>query len=214
MNEKIIVQISEIILAITALSMIAVVLAATWHDLHLIAQKKRFKAVNANVSKSTQGIYTDQTIRMLPHYFMILSRNMINKALAWHTPDNIITHSSFATNVLIRAISSIGLAVFISMLTYSFYTAATLQSNTLLTLSWSVVSLWLVAVVWSDGNLKFSKKSELTFTIPFMYFVFYALAILQFIVNIGRLVTAISLPRINVKNIHDAFLSEAYSTKF
>lgn len=102
----------------------------------------------------------------------------------------------------------------ISMMTYSFYTAATLQSNTLLTLGWTLVSLWLFAITWSDEILGLSKKIALTFAIPFMFFLIYVQLIIALAKNMWYLLLAIPLPQFNLEAIHKAILQEAYSTRF
>ncbi|HEV7952098.1 MAG TPA: hypothetical protein VGO98_01875 [Candidatus Saccharimonadales bacterium] len=214
MIERLIVQISEIILAIAALFGIVIVLSAAWHDLYVIARKKRLTTLDSDPAATHLHITPNQTIRSLPHLFFALTRNMITKALVWRKPHDISTKLSGQSRMAIVAISSVGLVIMIAIWTYFFYTAAILQSNTLLTLSWAVVSLWLVAVVWSDDDLVFSRKCELTFTIPFMYFVFYVQSLIQLTLNMWRLATIIKLPKIQVQKISDAIRVELYSTRY
>lgn len=60
------------------------------------------------------------------------------------------------------------------LITFFLYAAASLQSSSLLMLSWVVVSVWLATAVWSDETLKIKKKVMLFFCIPPMYFLVYA----------------------------------------
>lgn len=102
----------------------------------------------------------------------------------------------------------------IALMTYFFYTAATLRSNILLTLSWVLVSLWLFAVVWSDEIMNLSKKLTLTSTIPFMYFLLYFQLYVGVYQMFRQLRASMSTPRLSIKRIHDVILQEAYSTRF
>lgn len=107
-----------------------------------------------------------------------------------------------------------GLLTCIYMMTYSFYTAAILQSSTLLSLGWILVSLWLFAVIWSDTTLELPKKWALTFAIPFMYFLFYVQLFIALAKNIWHLLHLISIPPISLGTIRKAIAQEAYSTRF
>lgn len=102
----------------------------------------------------------------------------------------------------------------IAAVSYFFYTAATLQSNILLTLSWLAVGLWLVAIVWSDDVMNVKSKIELSFTVPFMYFLFYIYLILNVLLRIGQCLIAIKLPKINFESIHNTIQLELYSTRY
>jgi len=68
--------------------------------------------------------------------------------------------------------------------TYSMYTAATLQSTTLLTIGWFATAVWLLIAVWSSDPLKVSGKIKLTFFAPIIYFLVYAQLVLFVIFTI------------------------------
>lgn len=194
-------------------------------------------------------IKNDVTIGTLPNYFSELSRNVLYKALAWRrAPYSTVYRSGTATrsltlstsnakrpssayssritftarsqcvhsrnSALVHTIIIATILTCIGVISYFFYTAATLRSNTLLTLSWIIVSLWLFTIVWSDELLESSKKIALTFTIPFAYFLFYVRLFIVLSKKIQSLIKAISLPTISFKDIHNALLQEAYSTRF
>lgn len=102
----------------------------------------------------------------------------------------------------------------IFLMSYFFYTAAMLRSNILLTLSWLLVSLWFLAVVWSDSASGAVKKIELMVTIPFMYFILYVQLVVYAISHGRRLLGAVQIPRIDFKSIQDAIRQETYSIRF
>jgi glycosyltransferase involved in cell wall biosynthesis len=102
----------------------------------------------------------------------------------------------------------------IAMVSYFFYTAAILQSNILLTLSWLAVGLWLVAIIWSDDVMNIKSKIELSVTVPFMYFLIYIYLILNVLHRTGQCLMAIKLPKINFESIHDTIQLELYSTRY
>lgn len=102
----------------------------------------------------------------------------------------------------------------VGMLSYFFYTAATLRNNTLLTLSWLLVSLWCLAAIWSDEALTVSKKIELAISVPFMYFILYTWMFAGFAKSAWRLITALPFPKITLVDIHTAIMREAYSVRF
>lgn len=109
---------------------------------------------------------------------------------------------------------AVSLALIISIVTYFYYTAATLQSNILSTLSWSIVSLWLLAIIWLDEVYKLRKKIELTFTVPFMYFVFYIQSIIAFIATLRMIVLLVPTPSLSLDKIRDTIRLELYSTHY
>ncbi len=74
------------------------------------------------------------------------------------------------------------------LITYFLYTAVTLQSNTLLVLSWSMLAIWLFAAVVSDEGSGVTEKISSLFYIPAVFFLFYVQLIFYSIVMI------ISLP--------------------
>lgn len=375
MNEKIIVQLSEILLSAAAIIGIAIILAATWYDLRAIAQKKLLQNIMAKLNKSRQPSITiliyahndaatiidcmrsinanpyenyktiicnnastdateqliadyirrhkempliaftknkfvsrsstlhqayqkarkndlvlilnatdvispnllkestvwfvvnkdltalrlrlfnmvERNIATLPLRFIELSKNTIRKAMPRYTvlkknyedsgvmirssafeedvfPKN--THVSYASAIsfasprrncasllyhsrkrimFVKIITSL---LIILMLSYFSYTAAILQSNTLLTLSWLLVVLWFASVIWSDEIIPRSTKFELTATLPFIYFVFYVFLILHSCKMIIKSIGAIPLPRLSFKNLHDAVQVELYSTRY
>lgn len=108
----------------------------------------------------------------------------------------------------------IGLAFMICTVTYFFYTAATLQSNILLTLSWIIVCLWLLAVIWSDDIYTLGRKIELTFTVPFMYFIFYAQMIFVLLSTLQKIIRYIPSPNLPLSKIHRTIQLELYSTRY
>jgi len=59
------------------------------------------------------------------------------------------------------------------LLTYFLYIAATLQSSSLLTLSWLILAIWLVVAVLSDEASRIKEKIGLIFCIPVFYFLLY-----------------------------------------
>lgn len=108
----------------------------------------------------------------------------------------------------------IGLAFIISIATYFFYTAATLQSNVLLTLSWTIVCLWLLAVIWSDDVYASGRKIELTSTVPFMYFIFYTQMIFVLLLMLWKILRRIPPPNLSLNKMHDTIQLELYSTRY
>ena len=67
---------------------------------------------------------------------------------------------------------ALDLALFLS--TYFLYIAATLQSSSLLVLSWLILTTWLLAAVLSDEASKVFEKIRLIFCLPSFYFLLYA----------------------------------------
>ena len=89
------------------------------------------------------------------------------------------------------------------------WTTATLKSNLLLTLSWIVLTIWLLAVAWTDSLTKLSRKIELSVTVPFMYFIFYVYALAGFFKSGWAL-----LRRYPYHELIDAFKAELYSSRY
>lgn len=219
MNEQLILRSSEIILSIAAILATATILLATWHDLRVM---RKHKKTNAN-HPIPSAVVIDSTpitsIRTLPPIFAKLSNETVRKALAWHTTkirdggkrNNFLSCHNFTATLF----ASIGLLAYITILTYFFYTAATLRSSTLLTLSWTGVSLWLVAIVWSSEKISLAKKSGITFAVPFMYFVFYVLSFPRLIrctIQTVKLATQLLTPRL--QQLATEMQLELYSTRF
>jgi hypothetical protein len=117
-------------------------------------------------------------------------------------------HIRHALIVLVACACGVG------MLSYFFYTAATLRNNTLLTLSWLLVSLWCLAAIWSDEALTVSKKIELVISVPFMYFILYTWMFAGFAKSAWRLITALPFPKITLVDVRTAIMREAYSVRF
>jgi hypothetical protein len=99
--------------------------------------------------------------------------------------------------------------IIISIAAYWMWTAATLKSNAFLTLSWTTVCIWLLAILWSDTLTRLSRKIELTLTVPFMYFLLYVHIIADLLRSIWRLIKSIPL-----KNMAGAFQAELYSARY
>lgn len=97
----------------------------------------------------------------------------------------------------------------ISIVGYWMWTAATLRSNLLLTLSWMVLVILLLAIIWSDNLIKISRKIELTITVPFMYFILYVQALNGFFKSIWNLIR-----RYPYQKLIDIFKAELHSTNF
>jgi hypothetical protein len=240
MTEQLIVRASEIILASAAVAGIFIVLTATWRELRDIASKKQLKITGIDFTRQDQTIIADYTISDLPQLFLRLSGNLIDKAIIRHKPYDktsvlfvvryVLARSSkprtrkVSTGTIVTIHSkiyrfrllviSIGLLIAIGLLSYFFYTAATLRSNTLLALSWMLVSSWLVALIWSDEHLTFTTKSKLSFTIPFMYFVFYVQAFIQLASNIRKLASGMRMPKRSFQDMYDTLYIEMYSTRY
>lgn len=106
------------------------------------------------------------------------------------------------------------LAFIICIVTYFYYTATTLQSNILLTLSWITLCLWLLAIVWLDDVYGLTKKIELTLTVPFMYFVFYVQSIIAFIAALRKIVLLIPTAHLSLGDIRETIRLELYSTRY
>lgn len=115
---------------------------------------------------------------------------------------------------LIRFLKFICLSSLIVILTYFLYTAAILQSNILLVLSWFALSLWLLATIWSDEVIKVNQKIELTLSVPFMYFLFYVQMIAYCLRILWETLIMIPVPDISHKNMRRAIQKELYSTQY
>ena len=138
------------------------------------------------------------------------------------TPDG--THTHYASDItysqptsplapkppIARLVLKLIIFITISLLiTYWMWTTATLKSNLLLTLSWIVLSIWLLAVIWTDNLTKLSRKIELSVTVPFMYFVFYVYAL----VGVFKSGWAL-LCRYPYRRLVNAFKAELYSSHY
>jgi hypothetical protein len=219
MNEQLIVRLTEIILAIMALVGIVIVILATWHDFRVILERKKKETISPTNPSVIEGAGIVISVRTLPAVFASLSREMTAKALFWrindHPKNNIDKPLLLISSSRFPLLASLGLIAYISILTYFFYTAATLRSDTLLTLSWAGVGLWLGAIVWSNEKLSSSDKTELAFAIPFMYFVFYALAFPLLLHYIGQTAKqGGQLLKTYIRQLPAAIQLELYSTRF
>lgn len=111
---------------------------------------------------------------------------------------------------IIRLLLTLAICIlFILLVSYWMWTAATLRSNLLLTLSWIAISISLLAVIWSDNLVKISRKIELTVTVPFMYFFLYAHAFGSFFKSLWLLIR-----RYPYDKQISALKAELYSTHF
>jgi glycosyltransferase involved in cell wall biosynthesis len=180
---------------------------------------------------------SDLSIQNLVPQFASLTKNIIYKALATirllpstesgvsivkettntgqrHYASSVTYHQD---NVLSQPKSSIihlllkilVCAIVISLIGYWMWTAATLKSNLLLTLSWIVLSISLLAIIWSDNLVKISRKIELTVTVPFMYFFLYAHAFGSFLNSLWLLIR-----HYPYQKQMNAFKAELYSTRY
>lgn len=135
-----------------------------------------------------------------------------------YSPINIsgysIMNSPTSLPVVIRLLSFIGTLLVIYIMSYFFYTAALLQSNLLLTLSWTAISLWLLATIWLDDALPGRKKLDLTTTVPFMYFYLYVYLFTVAITLVRKIISAIPTPNLPYDKMHLALLTELYSTRY
>lgn len=68
---------------------------------------------------------------------------------------------------------AIGAFYAIFLVTYFLYTAASLQSSSLLMLSWIATSLWFAVGVWSNESATWSEKLAMSFCTPVLYFLAY-----------------------------------------
>ncbi|HET8884358.1 MAG TPA: glycosyltransferase family A protein [Candidatus Saccharimonadales bacterium] len=98
-------------------------------------------------------------------------------------------------------------------MTYFFYTAATLQSHILLTLSWLVVSLWLFTATWSNDQMTMSKKIELTFCIPVMYILLYVQLAVQIFTMLVRTLPSATKLKLTLQRSIMNFHNNIYSTR-
>lgn len=135
------------------------------------------------------------------------------------TPPSSVDHIRLAVTHPWKKIASLfavatSVAFIICIVTYFYYTAATLQSNTLLTLSWIIVSLWLLAVVWLDEAYELRTKIDLTLSVPFMYFIFYVQSIILFAVILKRITLLIPIPDMSLDKMRDTIHLELYSTRY
>lgn len=173
--------------------------AFSWHRLNL---QNAYQS--GTISRST--IFTNSAVPALHSYSYASTVLYIPSQLASKTIPN--------PQIMATTLKLLLTMTLIGMLTYFFYTAAILKSNTFLTLSWAMVSLWLIAIIWSDNVTRLANKLALTFTVPFMYFMIYAYLFVQVARTIRQLIQAFSKPRINIAHIYEAILIESYSTRF
>lgn len=209
MIEAFIVRISEIILSATAIFGIAIIFFATWYDIRTINQNKFGQKNRTSVFQESPPDIP-KNIQALTHHYAHLNKAIFKKAVPSHFRRNFDERH---INV-IKIISFTASLVAVLLVTYYFYTAATLQSSTLLTLSWLLVSLWLVAIIWSNENTTRIGKIDLTLAIPFMYFIFYIKLLLYILTTIWKLATNPSSPSAHYHNFLAAIEREAYSTRY
>jgi hypothetical protein len=102
----------------------------------------------------------------------------------------------------------------VAIMTYFFYTAAILQSNILLTLSWTIVCLWLLASIWLDDLSTLERKVSLTLTVPFVYFILYIQLIVMFVTALKQVAARIPLPNQSLRTIQRMIQLELYSVRY
>lgn len=185
-----------------------------------------------------EQIDVDISIQTLTSHFFSLSKNLFYKALSVlhliprHTSRVVMYRQSplpknktlYASNVAftsakssnsplrpLRQIIPILLLciLVISLVSYWMWTAAALKSNALLTLSWVAVSIWLLAVIWSDNIIKVTRKIELSLSVPFMYFLIYVRSIKGFFVSFWQLIRSTPYRR-----LVNAYIAESYSSRY
>jgi hypothetical protein len=71
------------------------------------------------------------------------------------------------------------LLTFVTVTSYSFYTAATLHTGMLLFLGWLLCTFWVVYLIWSDEAISTPEKIEFSFGAPSLYFLLYVWSIAQ-----------------------------------
>ena len=177
----------------------------------LTALTPQFIALTKNIIYKAMSV-----IRLLPkspHRVMLYRPSMPHNkqsslymsTISYRQP--LPSHSRYSVKRI--ALLTIVWLIIAAMMSYWFWTAASLRSNLLLTLSWIGVCVWLLAIVWSDDVIRITKKIELSVSIPFMYFVFYAQTVVSFLVGIWRLLRAIPY-----RTFVTAFQDELYSTRY
>jgi hypothetical protein len=122
--------------------------------------------------------------------------------------------SPSATHQLLHISEIFSLPLLLAAMTYFIFTAATLQNSLLLTLSYTIICIWLIACIWLDDVYNIDKRIELLFGIPFMYFVFYAKGFYRLIMMIWKLTQYLKTPNISLKIIREMIQIELYSTHF
>lgn len=65
------------------------------------------------------------------------------------------------------------------IMTYAIYLAFVFNSAFLFSLSWIALTLYLILAVWSDENIKISRKISLSLLAPSMYSLFYIMSFMQ-----------------------------------
>jgi glycosyltransferase involved in cell wall biosynthesis len=195
--------------------------------------------INENLDHLVLRNYSNAELSMrslVPHFFG-LTKNTIYKALSAvgflrptdsavsitkqnthngpHTYASDITYHQDKALVrskpsIIRLLLTLIICIlFIPLVGYWMWTAATLRSNLLLTLSWIVLSISLLAVIWSDSLVKINQKIELTVTVPFMYFFLYVHAVGSLFKTLWLLIR-----RYPYQKQINAFKAELHSTRY
>jgi glycosyltransferase involved in cell wall biosynthesis len=124
------------------------------------------------------------------------------------------THLSTPHSTLTSLLLLVATSLPIIMVSYFFYTAALLQSNSLLTLSWTAITFWLLAVLWLDDMLPRRTRLDLSITVPFMYFYYYVYAFGALIALFHKIISSIPTPVLPYDKIQHALLAELYSTHY
>ncbi|MDB5168402.1 MAG: hypothetical protein JWO55_660 [Candidatus Saccharibacteria bacterium] len=176
--------------------------------------KARFFRTTAETTKKS---YTDLPLMVRSSHFTsdpvpIKSTTSYASSIVIITPFNRPINAK--TGIIKTIVKILFTLMILSVMTYFFYTAATLQSDTILALSWLLTVLWLLAITWSDEVMAYKDKLQLTTTVPFMYFMFY-ISLMIYLRRIAWLgIRARSSPIISVGNVLDAIQLELYSTRY
>jgi|GEM_PF-3104993 len=93
-----------------------------------------------------------------------------------------------------RSLRYVAVMYALLLMTYFFYTAASLESSSLLMLSWVGVSLWFVVAVWANESATALEKIAMSFCIPMVYFLIYGYLCVRLVVVILRTVLHIVRP--------------------
>lgn len=67
----------------------------------------------------------------------------------------------------------LGVVFVVCLMTYYMYIAATLQSSSLLIISWTALSFWFLAAIWADETTRLPEKIARTVCTPVLYLLVY-----------------------------------------
>lgn len=85
-------------------------------------------------------------------------------------------------STLWRSLRVMGVFYSLFLVTYFLYTAANLQSSSLLMLSWAASSIWFAVGIWSDESATWLEKIAFSFCLPMLYFLVYGYLVMMLIV--------------------------------